>query len=558
METKKAILLVRVSTNAQDYDEQERELQQMAVRDGFAPEDIIHIAEKESGAKLTEEQRKGLNRMKEVIATEDVGAVYAWEISRIARRKKILFNILDLLQVRKIQLVIKEPSIRMLDANGNVDYAAETIFTLFAQMAESEMRTKVARFRRTKKEMALQAKWIGGFKPKFGYTIDENRNYIINEPEAEVIRLAFRLYTTTDMGYIRLSREMATYGHKIVPERLTAIITDPAYMGESPEKVCQRKRGDVQLHRRWPIIIDPETWHKAERKRKAGDQSNKSSRYMFGAHLVVCKECGRHFVAYSSSGTYQCVGHNIYRDCKSRSCILINALDSILWDDAKQDYINDLVADREGKVREYEQQIADLHAKIAAAQKTVDTVTERLSKVGENYEIGLYDRETAIRKRDEINASAQEAKGVIATLTANIENFKRLIANMADAESVIDRFNRVAEGVDNIDDIRRMYEIVHTYIKKVEVVECPILGVKCTKKITITNVDGSVSVYYFMYHRKKGFRYWHDPYLNVRPEVWERLVAEGKNFIPLDDGSGEFVELERIKRKKRYVRVTDR
>ena len=37
----KAILLVRVSTKAQDFDEQEREIYNMAIKDGYLPECII-------------------------------------------------------------------------------------------------------------------------------------------------------------------------------------------------------------------------------------------------------------------------------------------------------------------------------------------------------------------------------------------------------------------------------------------------------------------------------------------------------------------------------------
>ena len=58
----KAILLVRVSTKVQDFDEQEKEIYRMAVKDGYKPEDIISICEKESGIKLPEEERAGLNR----------------------------------------------------------------------------------------------------------------------------------------------------------------------------------------------------------------------------------------------------------------------------------------------------------------------------------------------------------------------------------------------------------------------------------------------------------------------------------------------------------------
>ena len=39
----KAILLVRVSTKAQDFDEQEREIYNMAIKDGYLPECIIPV-----------------------------------------------------------------------------------------------------------------------------------------------------------------------------------------------------------------------------------------------------------------------------------------------------------------------------------------------------------------------------------------------------------------------------------------------------------------------------------------------------------------------------------
>lgn len=66
----KAILLVRVSTKTQDFDEQERAIYEMAIKDGYSPDDIIPICEKESGIKLSEEERAGLNRMKELIETD--------------------------------------------------------------------------------------------------------------------------------------------------------------------------------------------------------------------------------------------------------------------------------------------------------------------------------------------------------------------------------------------------------------------------------------------------------------------------------------------------------
>ena len=64
---KKCILLIRVSTMAQDLQQQTDKVREQAILDGYLPENIITIEEKESGIKLKEEERLGLNRMKHCI-----------------------------------------------------------------------------------------------------------------------------------------------------------------------------------------------------------------------------------------------------------------------------------------------------------------------------------------------------------------------------------------------------------------------------------------------------------------------------------------------------------
>ena len=157
----KCILLVRVSTEAQSFDEQEKELYDLAHFYGYKDKDISSIATKESAIKLDEEERFGLNRMKELLETGEYDCVFAWEISRIARRKKILFSILEYLTSKGIQLIIKEPRIRLLKDDKTIDEGAETIFTLYAQLAESEMRNKKVRFERAKNKVMIRVNiWV--------------------------------------------------------------------------------------------------------------------------------------------------------------------------------------------------------------------------------------------------------------------------------------------------------------------------------------------------------------------------------------------------------------
>ena len=75
--TKKAILLVRVSTYAQDLEQQTIKVREAALKDGYLPENIIAIEETESGRKLKEDERLGLIRMKQCIENDSsIDCVY--------------------------------------------------------------------------------------------------------------------------------------------------------------------------------------------------------------------------------------------------------------------------------------------------------------------------------------------------------------------------------------------------------------------------------------------------------------------------------------------------
>jgi DNA invertase Pin-like site-specific DNA recombinase len=65
----KCILLVRVSTEVQSYEEQEKELFDLAIKHGYTHNEITAVAYKESAIKLKEEERAGLNEMKNLIET---------------------------------------------------------------------------------------------------------------------------------------------------------------------------------------------------------------------------------------------------------------------------------------------------------------------------------------------------------------------------------------------------------------------------------------------------------------------------------------------------------
>ena len=539
----KAILLARVSTEKQSFDEQEKQLYDMAIADGYADSDIISIAEKESGIRLSEEQRKGLNRLKEVIATDDVAVVYAWEISRIARKKKVLFNILDLLTSKKIQLKIFEPNISLLKDDGTIDESSEMIFTMFAQMAESEMRNKAARFHRTKKAMAAEGQWVGGGKPHFGYYVDDNGYYQINEEEAETIRTIFDLYVNGDMGYMRLAKEMTDRGYPMTSAKIAKIISDPVFTGE--HTMTRTFKGGIKRtynKRKWPVIIDKDTWAKATAKRaEGGKYGNKSSNYWFANGLIICPHCGRHWVVKGKK-SYSC----------SNSCgnaIGINLMDSLLWYETKLELETDLAFGAESKIAEYMKQIEVFRQKKAVCEKTISNIETRLEKVGELYESGVYTHEKMLKRTAEIQADSAKAENDIVLYTNNINNLLGLIDNIKNRETLTARLNKAADMVDNMEDFKMMYDYIHQYIDKVEVTDNdrPVKGHKEVKKIVVYHKSGEVNIFYYLYRVQKGTKLYaqvtaNDPY--ARQKMIERQMVTPMDY---DD---DFKQIVRVKRTK--------
>lgn len=518
----KAILLVRVSTERQSYDEQEKQLYRMAVADGYKDNDIIPIAEKESGIKLTEEQRKGLNRMKEVIATEDVAVVYAWEISRIARKKKILFNILDLLTAKKIQLKIYDPNISLLKDDGTIDESSELVFTLFAQMAESEMRNKAARFHRAKKANSEQMKFNGGRSVRYGYRLNENNVYEIDPEQSEIVKMIFSMYLKENIGAGLISRELKQRGIHFSQFAIRDMLRNECYTGQ-----CVTRHG---LVRNYPVIIDRETWDKVAAKRKTNNKcAVKTNKYYFGGKLLYCPECGTRFTVQSTSHVYKC-SRVMTGECHAKMNVNATVIDSILWNEVQMDLLTSLAFDKADKVADYEEKISILEQKIAACEKVIEKVSDKMQRVANAYINGIIDEDTMVAKKNKINEEAKQAENNRVQFTAEVKNYHSMIESIKNGNNITDRLNEADDAINKIENIKEMYDIIHTFIKKVELEEVRITGNRA-RKITITHVSGEVRNWYYFAWRKTGVKIYKE--LSINDPYTKQALLEKGVLIPM-------------------------
>lgn len=320
----KCILLARVSTNLQEIDAQLYELEKKAKNDGYS--DIIKIQNFESG--LQEENKiEGIQELKNYINTDkSIDCVYVWEISRIARLQKTIYSIITYLQENKIQLIVLNPFVKMLDDNYNMTKDFSIIAELYSQFAEIEVKTFIDRSRRQKKYNSENGKFCGGIK-LYGYTVDDNGYYIINKEEADIIKTIYDLYINNDFGYGAIYKILKDKGINISSYKIQKIITESGYTGDISLQTNELR---PQLY---PQIISKDDYIKAMNKRN-NNTKNTVPNYYYAYKLLICPECGHYYRCFDKE-TYQCWYHSFrnkdYKKCGNKKSISVKLLDFLLY-----------------------------------------------------------------------------------------------------------------------------------------------------------------------------------------------------------------------------------
>lgn len=193
----KAIALVRVSTKAQELDSQREKVIQEILKDGFDESDVIIIEDKESGSKLSEEERSGLNKLKHTVESDQVSSVYVYEISRISRKESILYSIREYLQHHHVQLICLVPYFQMFNDDWSISDQAAFTFSIFSTLSSQETRIRTARMMRGKERKKNEGKLSVG-RPLFGYTLDNDHRPVPHPQDSIIIQEIFQRYSNLE------------------------------------------------------------------------------------------------------------------------------------------------------------------------------------------------------------------------------------------------------------------------------------------------------------------------------------------------------------------------
>ena len=172
----KVCLLLRVSTNSQDYEYQHNTLNELCERKGW---EIVKVfANKVSGAKKNEE-RQEIVELIDYVKNNQVDRVVATEISRIGRNTLEALKTIEILNEHKVNLYLANYHIETLLPNGEENPISRLILTVCLEISSYERNLLKYRMlegykeylkkRRENKEQYRLGKPLGYKKPEEEY-----------------------------------------------------------------------------------------------------------------------------------------------------------------------------------------------------------------------------------------------------------------------------------------------------------------------------------------------------------------------------------------------------
>lgn len=413
----KAILLIRVSTESQDLVQQREKVVEAAKRDGFNDEDLILIEDKESAVALSEEERQGLNKLKDHILNDSsISTVYAYEISRISRQAKIVFSIRDFLIEHHIQLVILNPYFKMLKDDGTLSETSNIFFGIFASMAENEGYIRKARMKRGKeKKKALGLHYTG--RVPFGYKTNKNKEYILDPMTAPLVKKIFEMYALEDISLRNIVKEVQSQG----------------YFNNLTFHGCVRNIHEM-MHREYytgsvkgyPQIITKELYDKAQEIKKRKTLVSKRTKIKaLLKGLIYNKETGHMMQGNTALGSY-------HSSLGGGVAVKMSIIEPIIWDYAVKLH-------KEFYSKDYEQAIAESTRMIQLATRKKMTYynqimegESQIERLEERIVLGKISAAKADELEEQIRSKQLEARKNYDKVEADLERYNKQAAQILD------------------------------------------------------------------------------------------------------------------------------
>ena len=195
------------------------------------------------------EGRIQFNQMMEDIKSgkDGVSFVLVFKLSRFGRNAADVLSTLQVMQDFGVNLICVEDGI---DSSKDAGKLMISVLSAVAEIERENIRVQTMEGRIQK---AREGRWNGGFAP-YGYRLVDGK-LVINEEEAEAIRIIFEQYTTTDTGANGIAKYLENHGIRKIQRQngknplfdahlIRLILRNPVYCG----KIAYGRRRTEKVH----------------------------------------------------------------------------------------------------------------------------------------------------------------------------------------------------------------------------------------------------------------------------------------------------------------------
>lgn len=244
---------------------------------------------------------------------DNVSYVLVFKLSRFGRNAADVLNSLQTMQDNGVNLICVEDGIDSSKDSGKL------MISVLSAVAEIERENILVQTMEGRKQKARQGEWNGGFAP-FGYRLIDKK-LIVDNNEAEIVRLIFEKFTTTTMGMNAVASYLNRHGYRKAKRQnnhfetftvsfIKRVLDNPVYVGKIAygRRKNERKagtRGEYHIVKQndymlfdgiHEAIISNDVWETAQRKRKQTGNANLKTHSLEHEHILSsilkCPMCG--------------------------------------------------------------------------------------------------------------------------------------------------------------------------------------------------------------------------------------------------------------------------
>ena len=513
---KRCAIYVRVSSDLQMYDRQVQELKAFANINNFELQDKHIYEDKLSGFK-NENERLGLSNLFKDIVEHDIKIVLIWELSRLARRQKYLLDYQDFFLQHRINVYFLQQNFWLLDENFKVSQQAGIYISVLGYFSEYETLLMKERFLSAKRLNETTGRYNGGKIP-FGYTLDENKSYIIDTKlvpgldisPSDIVKEMFLLYSQglTASKVCRISRSKGYPKCVLSTHTLARMLRNTTYIGSKNVKLGDRKTPQII-----PNYLFDEVQKLLDTNKTRGDKERKHIHLLRG--LLKCSYCGQYYLGQQTTDAYICAQNthsnkiNKNTICKGGGISSSN-IDGIIWS-----LVRDIILYREAEAEDNEQldvkhqksldELTNMLANFNGSLEELDKKRKRKNLMFENGGITKTEYLTSIKAyQNEKNAIQKDINNIEAKINVFLKEIENSEINLPRNE----RF-------DQISDRASMKEIIKSVIKEITFIK--VKNHRMVVTVTYHSSNKEILVYNSLSQKRNAFKKFNASYLKYDP-----------------------------------------